>query len=296
MYVKLLLIEKIFILSYKLYRKIKKNESHYMIAGSKTCGPQKLFLPDIKHIIAVGSGKGGVGKSTLSVNLALGLLQSGLKVGLLDADIYGPSLPLLMDIKEKPKTDGKFIQPIEKYGLKTMSIGYMVPEDKAIIWRGLMVSNALKQMITTTAWGQLDVLVIDLPPGTGDVQLTLVQQLKLSGAVIITTPQDLALVDARKAIEMFKKVNTPIIGLVENMSYFQCTQCDHKHYIFNQEGGKKEANHLNLSFLGEIPLNIHIRQACDQGKPFMICEENAAIKKNYQTISQAIKNFLLETK
>lgn len=230
-----------------------------------------LKLP-IRHIIAVASGKGGVGKSTVAVNLAAGLAQSGLKTGLLDADIYGPSVPRLTGINfQKPQTgpDGQLI-PLEAHGLKLMSMGFMVEEEKAMIWRGPMVQTALYQMLRDVAWGTedepLDVLVVDMPPGTGDAQLTLAQKVPLAGAVIVSTPQDLALIDARRAVEMFRKVNVPILGIIENMSYYICPRCEHEEYIFGEQGAKNMAAKMGVSFLGEVPLNAEIRQASDEGR------------------------------
>ncbi len=230
---------------------------------------QPQGIPGVASIIAVASGKGGVGKSTVAVNLALGLSRLGLKVGLLDADIYGPSLPRLLDIRQKPETDGKKIKPIEKYGLKTMSIGFLVKEDEAMIWRGPMVQSALTQMLNDVLWGPLDVLVLDMPPGTGDAQLTIAQRAPLKGAVIVSTPQDIALIDARKGIAMFKKTQVPILGVVENMSVFVCPDCGHEHHIFGHGGARETAEKVGAPFLGEIPLVPRIRETSDAGTPVM---------------------------
>ncbi|MGZ5928522.1 MAG: iron-sulfur cluster carrier protein ApbC [Rhizomicrobium sp.] len=231
-------------------------------------GPQGI--PGVASIIAVASGKGGVGKSTVAVNLALGLVRLGLKVGLLDADIYGPSLPRLLDIRHKPESDGKKIKPIEKFGLKTMSIGFLVKEDEAMIWRGPMVQSALTQMLNDVLWGPLDVLVLDMPPGTGDAQLTIAQRAPLKGAVIVSTPQDIALIDARKGIAMFNKTQVPILGVVENMSVFVCPDCGHEHHIFGHGGARETAEKVGAPFLGEIPLVPRIRETSDAGTPVMV--------------------------
>ncbi|MGZ5926893.1 MAG: iron-sulfur cluster carrier protein ApbC [Rhizomicrobium sp.] len=231
-------------------------------------GPQGI--PGVASIIAVASGKGGVGKSTVAVNLALGLVRLGLKVGLLDADIYGPSLPRLLDIRHKPESDGKKIKPIEKFGLKTMSIGFLVKEDEAMIWRGPMVQSALTQMLNDVLWGPLDVLVLDMPPGTGDAQLTIAQRAPLKGAVIVSTPQDIALIDARKGIAMFNKTQVPILGVVGNMSVFVCPDCGHEHHIFGHGGARETAEKVGAPFLGEIPLVPRIRETSDAGTPVMV--------------------------
>ena len=232
--------------------------------------PQPQGIPGVAAIIAVASGKGGVGKSTVAVNLALGLSRLGLKVGLLDADIYGPSLPRVLDIRHKPDSDGKKIKPIEKYGLKTMSIGFLVKEDEAMIWRGPMVQSALTQMLNDVLWAPLDVLVLDMPPGTGDAQLTIAQRAPLKGAVIVSTPQDLALIDARKGIAMFQKTQVPILGVVENMSVFVCPDCGHAHHIFGHGGARGTAAKVGAPFLGEIPLVPRIRETSDAGTPVMV--------------------------
>lgn len=229
---------------------------------------ERLVLPNIKRIIAVASGKGGVGKSTVAVNLAVALARQGLKAGLLDADIYGPSVPLMTGLKgKKPETADQKIVPLEAYGLKIMSIGFLVENDAATVWRGPMVHSALLQMLQGVAWGELDILIVDMPPGTGDTQLTMAQRVPLSGAVIVSTPQDIALLDARKGIEMFRKTNVPILGLVENMAVYHCPNCGHEAHIFGDGGAKAEAEKQGVAFLGSIPLDIQFRLNGDNGTP-----------------------------
>jgi ATP-binding protein involved in chromosome partitioning len=230
-------------------------------------------VPGIRHIIAVASGKGGVGKSTTAVNLALGLAGQDLRVGLLDADIYGPSLPRLLGVTARPTAaapGSKVLAPLEAFGVKVMSMGFLVEENTAMIWRGPMVMSALQQMLREVAWGELDILVVDMPPGTGDAQLTLAQQTPLAGAVIVSTPQDLALIDARRGIAMFRKVNVPVIGIVENMSYFLCTTCGTRHEIFGHGGAREEAEKLGVPFLGEVPLDQELRERSDSGRPVVV--------------------------
>ena len=239
-------------------------------AVNRQAPPAPAGLPGVTSIIAVASGKGGVGKSTVAVNLALSLSRLGLKVGLLDADIYGPSLPRLLAITEKPESDGKKLVPITRHGIKTMSIGFLVEEDQAMIWRGPMVQSALTQMLQDVQWAPLDVLVLDMPPGTGDAQLTIAQRVPLKGAVIVSTPQDIALIDARKGIAMFQKTHVPILGLVENMSVFVCSNCGHEHHIFGHGGARETAEKLGAPFLGEIPLVPRIRETSDAGNPVSI--------------------------
>jgi ATP-binding protein involved in chromosome partitioning len=256
-------------------------------AGAKTTGGGgRIDVPGVKHIIAVASGKGGVGKSTTAVNLALGLAANGVSTGLLDADIYGPSMPRMLNVKEKPESiDGKALKPIERYGLKTMSIGYIVNEDTPMIWRGPMVSSALEQMLRDVQWGELDVLVVDMPPGTGDAQLTLAQRVALSGAVIVSTPQDIALVDARKGLNMFRKVAVPVLGFVENMSFYLCPHCGERSEIFGHGGAREEAEKLGVPFLGEVPLHLDIRTTSDSGHPIVVAQPDSPHAQIYKNIA-----------
>jgi ATP-binding protein involved in chromosome partitioning len=233
-------------------------------------GPQPgALLKGVKNTVAVASGKGGVGKSTVAVNLAVALAKEGAKVGLIDCDVYGPSIPLMFNIHEKPRLHNQKLQPLEKYGVKIMSIGFLVDPMQAVIWRGPMASGAVKQFMSDVEWGDLDYLVFDMPPGTGDIQLTLVQQIPLTGAVIVTTPQEIALADARKGLVMFNKVNVPILGIIENMSYFICSHCGQRENIFDAGGGERAAKELNVPFLGEIPIDTNIRIGGDVGHPIV---------------------------
>jgi len=234
---------------------------------------QRGVVPGVSAIMAVASGKGGVGKSTMAANLALGLRANGLKVGVLDADIYGPSMPRMLGISGRPRSrDGKTLIPMENYGLKCMSMGFLVPEDTPMIWRGPMVMSALQQMLREVEWGELDIMVVDMPPGTGDAQLTMAQQVPLAGAVIVSTPQDIALLDARKGLNMFTKVDVPVLGIVENMSYFLCPHCGGRSEIFSHGGARLEAERLGTEFLGEVPLDLKIRETSDGGTPITVCE------------------------
>ncbi len=252
-------------------------------------GSSKVGVPGVKSIIAVASGKGGVGKSTTSVNLALGLQSLGLKVGMLDADIYGPSLPRLLKISGRPKQqEDRIILPMENYGLKVMSMGFLVDEEAAMIWRGPMVQSALMQMLREVAWGDLDVLVLDMPPGTGDAQLTIAQQVPLAGAVIVSTPQDLALADARKGITMFQKVEVPLLGVVENMSYFIAPDTGAHYDIFGHGGAKAEAERIGVPFLGEVPLTIAIRELSDAGTPVVVADPNGPQAAIYRDIAEKV--------
>jgi ATP-binding protein involved in chromosome partitioning len=246
-------------------------------------------IPGVDAVIAVASGKGGVGKSTTAVNLALGLRDLGLKVGMLDADIYGPSLPKLLAITEKPQTiGGTKLKPIERYGLTVMSIGFLIDEDTPMIWRGPMVMSAITQMLREVEWGKLDIMVVDMPPGTGDAQLTMAQQVPLKGAVIVSTPQDLALIDARRGVAMFKRVNVPVLGLVENMSYFLCPHCGERSDIFGHGGAQKEAERLGVPFLGEVPLHMTIREKSDSGLPVVATEPDGPHAKIYRDIAAKV--------
>jgi ATP-binding protein involved in chromosome partitioning len=255
-------------------------------AAGHAPGGGRIEVPGVRHIIAVASGKGGVGKSTTAVNLALGLAANGVNTGLLDADIYGPSMPRMLAVKDKPESiDGKQLKPIERYGLRTMSIGYIVNEETPMIWRGPMVSSALEQMLRDVRWGELDVMVVDMPPGTGDAQLTLAQRVALSGAVIVSTPQDIALVDARKGLNMFRKVAVPVLGIVENMSYFLCPKCGERSEIFGHGGAREEAERLGVPFLGEIPLHLDIRTTSDSGHPIVVAQPESAHAQAYRNIA-----------
>ena len=250
-------------------------------------------IPGVEAIIAVASGKGGVGKSTTAVNLALGLNALGLKVGILDADIYGPSLPKLLAIKERPQTlGGTRLKPITRYGLTVMSIGFLIDEETPMIWRGPMVISALTQMLREVEWGALDIMVVDMPPGTGDAQLTMAQQVPLKGAVIVSTPQDLALIDARRGIAMFKRVNVPVLGIVENMSYFLCPQCGTRSDIFGHGGARHEAERQGVPFLGEVPLHMTIREKSDAGLPVVATEPEGAHAATYRSIAAAVRDQL----
>jgi ATP-binding protein involved in chromosome partitioning len=243
-------------------------------------------IPGVSHIIAVASGKGGVGKSTTAVNFALALQDQGLKVGVLDADIYGPSMPRLLGIFGKPQQlAGDKLAPMEAYGLKVMSMGFLVDEETPMIWRGPMVMSALSQMLKDVAWGELDVLVVDMPPGTGDAQLTMAQQVPLAGAVIVSTPQDLALIDARKGLNMFRKVDVPVLGIVENMSTFICPHCGSATDIFAHGGAQSEAKRLGVPFLGEVPLTLAIRETSDAGKPVVVSAPSSPVAEAYRGIA-----------
>jgi ATP-binding protein involved in chromosome partitioning len=255
----------------------------------------KRGVPGIEAIIAVASGKGGVGKSTTAVNIALGLSALGLKVGLLDADIYGPSVPRLLNIHGRPQTvDGKILIPMENYGLKVMSMGFLVDEETPMIWRGPMVMSALTQMLREVEWGKLDVLVVDMPPGTGDAQLTMAQAVPLAGAVIVSTPQDLALIDARKGLNMFKKVDVPLLGIVENMSYFLAPDTGKRYDIFGHGGARREAERLGVTFLGEVPLEMGIRESSDAGAPVVVSKPDSAEAKIYRGIAAKVLERLKE--
>jgi ATP-binding protein involved in chromosome partitioning len=253
--------------------------------------PSPAGIPGVEGIIAVASGKGGVGKSTTAINLALGLRDLGLKVGILDADIYGPSMPKLLAIRERPQTiGGTRLKPIERYGMRVMSIGFLIEEETPMIWRGPMVMSALTQMLREVEWGALDVMVVDMPPGTGDAQLTMAQQVPLRGAVIVSTPQDLALIDARRGIAMFRRVNVPVLGIVENMSTFICPHCGTRSDIFGHGGARHEAERLGVPFLGEVPLDIVIREKSDAGLPVVATAPDSPNAQIYRDIAARVRD------
>lgn len=267
--------------------------AHRPPQGGPSPMSKQADIPGVAAVIAVASGKGGVGKSTTALNLALGLRDLGLRVGLLDADIYGPSVPRLTGINEKPQLDdNRKMIPIKRFGLSIMSIGFLVEEDTAMIWRGPMVMSAITQMLRDVAWGTLDILVVDMPPGTGDAQLTLAQNVPLKGAVIISTPQDLSLIDARRGLAMFKKVNVPVLGIVENMSYFQCPECGTRSDIFGHGGARHEAERLGVPFLGEIPLHMAIRTTSDEGNPVVVSEPDGPHAAIYRAIGTKVREQL----
>jgi ATP-binding protein involved in chromosome partitioning len=269
---------------------IQKSVSPGGPTESEVRPPDTLLLKGIKHKIAVASGKGGVGKSTVSVNLAVALAKSKAKVGLLDGDIYGPSIPLMFGMQnEKVKSDGQKVLPMERYGVKFISIGFFLDPDLALVWRGPMVGKALEQLMTDVEWGSLDYLIIDLPPGTGDAQLTLSQRIHLSGAVIVTTPQDVALIDAKKGVNMFEKVNVPIIGIIENMSYFICPHCNGRTEIFSHGGGEREAKKMGVPFLGKIPIDQKIRIGGDEGIPYVAMEEKTLYHEVFMEMAEQVK-------
>ncbi|RZT97626.1 iron-sulfur cluster carrier protein ApbC [Rivibacter subsaxonicus] len=247
------------------------------------------LLPGVKNIVAVASGKGGVGKSTTAVNLALALAAEGARVGMLDADIYGPSQPTMLGVDRRPESeDGKTMEPLENYGLQIMSMGFMVEADNPMIWRGPMATQALEQMLKQTNWKDLDYLIVDMPPGTGDIQLTLSQRVPLTGAVIVTTPQDIALLDARKGLKMFEKVGVPILGIVENMSVHVCSNCGHAEHIFGAEGGRKMSEQYGVDYLGGLPLAMSIREQADSGRPTVVSEPDGEIAALYKTVARKV--------
>jgi ATP-binding protein involved in chromosome partitioning len=247
------------------------------------------LLPNVKNIIAVASGKGGVGKSTTAVNLALALAAEGASVGLLDADIYGPSQPMMMGIEGRPESvDGKNMEPMENFGVQVMSIGFLVAQDEAMIWRGPMATQALEQLLRQTNWRDLDYLIVDMPPGTGDIQLTLSQRVPMTGAVIVTTPQDIALLDAKKGIKMFEKVGVPILGIVENMAVHVCSKCGHTEHIFGAEGGKKMAAEYKMDYLGALPLDMQIRLQADSGRPTVVADPDGDVALIYKAVARQV--------
>ncbi|MDB5370812.1 MAG: iron-sulfur cluster carrier protein ApbC [Roseomonas sp.] len=257
-------------------------------------GQGVMLLPDVRAIVAIASGKGGVGKSTTAVNLAVSLAAAGLKVGLLDADIYGPSLPQMLGTREKPRATGGRIIPVSRWGLKAMSIGFLVEEETPMVWRGPMVMGALEQMLGQVEWGPLDIMIVDMPPGTGDAQLTMSQRVPLAGAVIVSTPQDVALIDARRGVRMFEKVNVPVLGLIENMSYFCCPNCNHRSEIFGHGGARAEAERMKVEFLGELPLKLAIRELADAGTPIAIARPESDEAKAYHAIAARLRSKVLE--
>jgi ATP-binding protein involved in chromosome partitioning len=266
---------------------VSANLATKVIAHAVQRGVQ--LLPNVKNIVAVASGKGGVGKSTTAVNLALALAAEGASVGILDADIYGPSQPMMMGISAKPEsTDGKTMEPLENHGIQVMSIGFLIEADNPMIWRGPMATQALEQLLRQTNWASLDYLIVDMPPGTGDIQLTLSQKVPLTGAVIVTTPQDIALLDARKGIKMFEKVGVPILGIVENMAVHVCEKCGHVEHIFGQDGGKKMAAEYGMDYLGALPLNLSIRVQTDGGKPTVASDPDGEIAGLYKAVARQV--------
>ena len=268
-------------------KNIQVNVSSDIVAHTVQRGVK--LLPGVKNIIAVASGKGGVGKSTTAANLALALSAEGARVGILDADIYGPSLPMMLGISGRPETkEESTIEPMEGHGLQASSIGFLVDQDSPMVWRGPMVTSALEQLLRQTRWRDLDYLIVDMPPGTGDIQLTLSQKVPVTGAVIVTTPQDIALLDARKGLKMFEKVGVPIIGIVENMSTYICPSCGHEEHVFGSGGGQKMCSDYGVDFLGSLPLNLSIREQSDTGCPTVVAEPNGAISQVYKQIARQV--------
>src|SRR3984893_1372198 len=258
-------------------------------AAQPAAAGKTALAPGVGAIVAVASGKGGVGKSTVAANLALALKANGLKVGVLDADIYGPSMPRMLGISGRPQmADAKILRPMENYGLKCMSIGFLVPEATPMIWRGPMVMSALQQMLRDVAWGELDIMIVDMPPGTGDAQLTMAQQVALAGAVIVSTPQDIALIDARKGLTMFNKVDVPVLGIIENMSYFLCPHCGGRSDIFSHGGARQEAERLGTDFLGEVPLDMAIRETSDEGRPITVSQPDSPYAQTFRAIAAKV--------
>ena len=266
---------------------VSVNVATKVIAHAVQRGVQ--LMPNVKNIIAVASGKGGVGKSTTAVNLALALAAEGASVGLLDADIYGPSMPIMMGISGRPESlDGQNMEPLENYGVQVMSIGFLVDPDEAMIWRGPMATQALDQLLRQTSWKELDYLIVDMPPGTGDIQLSLSQRVPMTGAVIVTTPQDIALADAKKGVAMFEKVGVPILGLVENMAVHVCSNCGHVEHIFGAEGGKRYAAEKGIDYLGALPLALSIREQADSGRPSVVADPDGQAATNYKAIARQV--------
>ena len=257
-----------------------------MVTGEQVLN--KEILPGVKNIVAIASGKGGVGKSTVSVSLAVALARTGARVGLLDTDIYGPSIPIMMGITEKPEIRGEKLIPIVKYGVSLMSIGFMIAEDTPLIWRGPMVMKAVEQLLTDVEWGNLDYLLMDLPPGTGDVQLTLAQKVPLTGVVIVTTPQDVALLDVVRGISMFRKLDVPILGVIENMSFFRCPHCGERSDIFSHGGGEVASKKLDVPFLGEVPIDLKIREGGDAGRPVLVDDSESPQSKVFMNLAEQL--------
>jgi ATP-binding protein involved in chromosome partitioning len=263
--------------------------------GAKAApGQGPMLLPDVGAIVAVASGKGGVGKSTTAVNLAVALASQGLRVGLLDADIYGPSLPQMLGTRERPRAEAQRIIPLQRWGLKAMSIGFLVEEETPMIWRGPMVMGALEQLMGQVEWGALDIMIVDMPPGTGDAQLTMSQRVPLAGAVIVSTPQDVALIDARRGVKMFEKVGVPVLGLIENMSFYCCPNCGHRADIFGHGGAQREAARIGVEFLGELPLKMAIRELADAGTPIVAAKPETEEAQAYQQIATRLRAKLAE--
>jgi len=269
------------------------NISHKIIAHAVQRGVK--LMPAVKNIIAIASGKGGVGKSTTAVNLALALAAEGAQVGILDADIYGPSQPTMLGVSGRPESaDGKTLEPLEAYGLQAMSIGFLIDTETPMVWRGPMVTQALEQLLRDTNWRELDYLIIDLPPGTGDIQLTLAQKVPVTGAVIVTTPQDIALLDARRGLKMFEKVGVPIVGIVENMAVHICSNCGHVEHIFGQGGGEAMCRDYNVPFLGALPLDLKIREQADSGRPSVVADPDGKVAEIYRAIARKTAVFVAQ--
>jgi ATP-binding protein involved in chromosome partitioning len=268
-------------------KNVSVNVSSQIVAHAVQRGVK--LLPNVKNIIAVASGKGGVGKSTTAVNLALALAAEGAQVGMLDADIYGPSQPMMLGITGRPESiEENTMEPMEGHGLQASSIGFLIDDDAPMVWRGPMVTSALEQLLRQTRWRDLDYLIVDMPPGTGDIQLTLAQKVPVTGAVIVTTPQDIALLDARKGLKMFEKVGVPIVGIIENMSTYVCPSCGHEEHVFGTGGGQKMCKEYGVDFLGDLPLNLSIREQADAGRPTVVADPDGAISAIYKTIARRV--------